>query len=735
MNGEFALIITAALCNLLVGSVVFSRAKSRLSNKLFLLVAVSVGSWCAGIALFLASANGPQARLLVNLYYFSAWCIGLSIWAFSRVWLGKKLPRLALLFSLFVILPLVVLVLDPRLIVTAVRFHPHLGVTFNPLTQIFYSVGFIGSFCLGVYELWRGMGKSVGLQRSQLKLMVVGFLSAGLLGIICNLILPWFGVYELIWLGPICSVLFVGSVAYAIVKHRLFDIHSFIVRSMAYVMSLIFLAATYGLVVFGVLKLAFHLDVGLWTQVFIAAATAFAAILFGTIKSFFDRVSNRLFYHDAYDSQELLDRLNRLFVINTDLEQLLRQTSTILEENLHAEYCLFGIKESGENPSRIIGRGAHRDFRPEDVSAIRRATPTIHHKIIVTDELEGAHESLRRLFESNDIAVLGRLTASTRHNTEGLGYLVLGPRRSGNPYTSSDIRILEIIVNELVIAIENSLRFEEISHFNETLQDRVNIATHKLRQTNDKLQALDATKDEFITMASHQLRTPLTSVKGYLSMVLEGDAGKLNAQQEQLLTQSYASSQRMVYLISDLLNLSRLNTGKFVIEPSPVDLRNVVLAEIDQLRETAKSRGVTIAYANPASFPKLMLDETKIHQVIMNFIDNAIYYTPAGGSITVSLRETPTAVEYLVEDTGIGVPKAEQHRLFTKFYRAPNAQRARPDGTGLGLFMAKKVIVAQGGAIIFDSVEGKGSTFGFRFSKAKHMAPSAQPTPKAAVAK
>jgi len=208
-------------------------------------------------------------------------------------------------------------------------------------------------------------------------------------------------------------------------------------------------------------------------------------------------------------------------------------------------------------------------------------------------------------------------------------------------------------------------------------------------------------------------------------MVLEGDAGKLNANQAKLLQQSYISSQRMVYLISDLLNLSRLNTGRFVIESTPVDLGEVVQGEIDQLAETAKSRDLTLAFKKPASLPLLMLDETKIHQVVMNLMDNAIYYTPAGGKVTVELRETPTAVEYMVHDTGIGVPKDIQHKLFTKFYRAQNAQQARPDGTGLGLFMARKVVAAQGGSIIFDSVEGKGSTFGFRFSKARHLAPAA----------
>jgi signal transduction histidine kinase len=200
-------------------------------------------------------------------------------------------------------------------------------------------------------------------------------------------------------------------------------------------------------------------------------------------------------------------------------------------------------------------------------------------------------------------------------------------------------------------------------------------------------------------------------------MVLDGDAGKISSLQRKLLNQSFISSQRMVYLISDLLNLSRLRTGKFVIEPTACNLADMVKGEIEQLVETAKSRNLKLTYNKPEHFPTYMLDETKLRQVIMNFVDNSIYYTPSGGKIEVNLVEKPESIEFTVIDNGIGVPKDEQHHLFSKFYRANNAKRARPDGTGLGLFMAKKVIIAQGGAIIFKSIEGKGSTFGFTFAK------------------
>lgn len=299
----------------------------------------------------------------------------------------------------------------------------------------------------------------------------------------------------------------------------------------------------------------------------------------------------------------------------------------------------------------------------------------------------------------------------SRHRIVGL--MAVGFTKDKSTINEKDQSLIERISEAVGIAVDNKLLFEQNQ-----------LVLRQLQNTNEKLKALDETKDEFISMASHQLRTPLTSVKGYLSMVLEGDAGETNEMQHKLLDQAFVSSQRMVYLIADLLNVSRLRTGKFVIDAVPTNLAELVEGELSQLKETAKAHNLEFTYKKPAKFPLLMLDETKIRQVVMNFADNAIYYTPAGGHIKVEVEETPKTIEFRVTDDGLGVPKAEQHHLFTKFYRAGNAKKARPDGTGLGLFMAKKVIAAQGGSLIFKSEEGKGSTFGFVFEKSKLKPPT-----------
>ncbi|MGC1177325.1 MAG: GAF domain-containing sensor histidine kinase [Candidatus Saccharimonadales bacterium] len=320
-------------------------------------------------------------------------------------------------------------------------------------------------------------------------------------------------------------------------------------------------------------------------------------------------------------------------------------------------------------------------------------------------------EDIKRVKQQLPLKSLYVVKLLARRHLAGL--LVVGFLNSTTQLTQADTDLLDRLSESIGVALDNKLLFEENQY-----------VLRQLRDTNAKLRALDETKDDFISMASHQLRTPLTSIKGYISMVLEEDAGKITPTQRDMLGQAFFSSQRMVYLIADLLNVSRLKTGKFVIEAKAVDLAQVVAEEIDQLTETAKVRGLTLTYDKPKTFPQLMLDETKTRQVIMNFVDNAIYYTPAGGHITVQLVNNPTTIELKVIDDGIGVPKSEQHHLFTKFYRAGNARKARPDGTGLGLFMAKKVVIAQDGSLIFESQEGKGSTFGFILSKRKLGVPA-----------
>ncbi len=391
-----------------------------------------------------------------------------------------------------------------------------------------------------------------------------------------------------------------------------------------------------------------------------------------------------------------------------DLRELLSRSATLIAQTFNAADASFVVYTSEATAEQVgCGRYGHVSYR--EARWLDTEIKTLTSETIVRDALRSEDELIRRLMVSHRVAIILPLV----HQGNLAGYLFLGEhKRKG--YSARDIRVIGSIADELVIAIENALSVEKIKELNARLEQRVDAATKELRKSNAQLQKLDEAKDEFISMASHQLRTPLTSIKGYISMLMEGDVGKVTPDQKHLLSEAFVSSERMVRLIGDFLNVSRLQTGKFVIDKRPVNLARLVQHEIDGLETNASARGITFSYKSPKNIPDLELDENKIQQVVMNFADNAIFYSKEKTKIIVTLKKVGDEVEFTVKDNGIGVPEEEQAKLFNKFFRATNARRVRPDGTGVGLFLAKKVITDHGGGVIFESIEGKGSTFGFR---------------------
>lgn len=722
MRPQAFLLLAIAVPNFILGSFILLRNVRDRINIFFALFAFWVGFWALGLAGFILSNNSETALYWAQGYYIAAALIAVTFLAFSISFTGKwgnysNREKLATLIPAALIIGL--LLFYPAFHMNGIKYNDWgKEVILNGYGYLAYSVYFVIYVIPGFIIMMNALQRAKGVSRLYLKYVFIGLVLAFSFGATFNLLYPALGNYRYIWAGPLFTLLYISITSYAIIKHRLFDIRLFVARSLGYALSIFSIGAIYGLIAFSVVSgFAFNQSgVTLEQQVIYTILAVTIAFTFQPMKRFFDRFTNSIFYRDAYEPQQLLDSLNKVLVGTIELNELLSNAANVIGNTIKAEFTFFGIKEINGAKRRIIGFGV-KDFDEVEIKTVRANTPKTKQKILVVDELNDKDASLRSVLRKNNIAVIVRLTDTPERAVEGLGYIVLGAKKSGNPYSGQDVKTLEIIADEMVIAIQNALRFEEIQNFAKTLEDKVDVATRDLRNANEKLKALDQTKDDFISMASHQLRTPLTSVKGYVSMVLEGDVGKVSKKQEQLLNQAFVSSQRMVYLIADLLNVSRLKTGKFVIEAKETNLSDVIEGEIAQLTETAKGRDLEVKYHKPKGFPALMLDETKIRQVIMNFADNAVYYTPAGGHIDIILEDKGETIEFRVEDDGIGVPKSEQHHLFNKFYRAGNAKKARPDGTGLGLFMAKKVVVAQGGAIIFKSTEGKGSVFGFSFAK------------------
>lgn len=220
-------------------------------------------------------------------------------------------------------------------------------------------------------------------------------------------------------------------------------------------------------------------------------------------------------------------------------------------------------------------------------------------------------------------------------------------------------------------------------------------------------------KTEFVTLAAHQLRTPLSGIKWALRMLIDEGEG-LSPLLKEGLDKAYASNERMINLVNDLLNATRIEEGRYVYKPVPGDFQKLVDDMITTYEPVAKEKKVELKINKPKEgLPPVAFDTEKMNMAVQNLIDNAIKYTASGGKVTVTTKveEGGKDVRLSVEDTGVGIPPAQKDRIFSKFFRAENVMRMETVGNGLGLFIAKNIVESHGGKIWFTSELNKGTTF------------------------
>ena len=276
-----------------------------------------------------------------------------------------------------------------------------------------------------------------------------------------------------------------------------------------------------------------------------------------------------------------------------------------------------------------------------------------------------------------------------------IGILLLGINRSYELLSKFEKDSITSLIDVTAVAVDKALVYDQLSHL------------------NVQLQALDKARAEFITLASHQLRTPPATLKWYLGSLANGDYGKLEPEAQQIVEKAQVTNNGLISLIDDLLNVSRIERGKmeFLFEPS--DLTTITKLAVDQLVPQALVKGVELIYHPPLSpLPLIMADQEKLRQVINNMIDNSIKYTPKG-TVTVSLFEKDENVCVSVADTGKGISEDQLRTLFGKYNRGKDSAM-QSTGLGLGMYLAKVVIEQHKGKIWAESDGvGHGATFTF----------------------
>ncbi|MDD5606566.1 MAG: ATP-binding protein [Candidatus Pacebacteria bacterium] len=225
---------------------------------------------------------------------------------------------------------------------------------------------------------------------------------------------------------------------------------------------------------------------------------------------------------------------------------------------------------------------------------------------------------------------------------------------------------------------------------------------------------LEKAKTDFVTLAAHQFRTPTSAIKWALSMILEENSNDLTKQQKALIQKTYNINNRMISLINNLLDFAKTEKGEQLLKPSLSKIDDFILNIIKSNQERIDKKQINLTFEPPQnSLPKVMIDPIKMKIAVENILDNAIRYTYERGEINIYFKKTEQEISVYFKDTGVGIPKSQQNKVFSYFFRGSNILPIHTEGIGLGLFLTKSIIEAHGGRIWFESVENKGSIFAF----------------------
>ncbi len=428
------------------------------------------------------------------------------------------------------------------------------------------------------------------------------------------------------------------------------------------------------------------------------------AVSFSPIRYAMEELIRQVFPGTDYDSHALVKRLNMISYSSltlNDLSRLFIQEFALSLDVPESAFVFF------ENSSYLVKTSDHfqnlLSLKKSELDLIIRyiGHTTSPLKNLKSDE---ANDILR----SHHIRIIVPLTV----NTQLTGLLILGSKYHQRPYTTKDIKVLDAIAPKIGFAVKNAHTFERVERKNEKLITELQDANEKLRLANRQLRRDDKLKDEFVYIATHELKNPVTAMRGYLSLIKENFYGKVPAKLKTAMIQIDTSNQQLINLLNNLLQIARAEAQRLDIHTAPVVICKVIDEVSRDIAPILEQKNLRLEHVCQNTSISVMADRERLREIINNLLSNAVKYSEKG-TIQINHEIHQDQLITHIKDEGVGISTPDQKKIFTRFFRVQEEAAKGIPGTGLGLFICKQLIEKMGGRIWFTSTPHQGSTFSF----------------------
>jgi len=443
---------------------------------------------------------------------------------------------------------------------------------------------------------------------------------------------------------------------------------------------------------------------------------------------------------------EALQTVSKLISTTLDEEEIYERLDNSIKEQFSFNKYLTITYDKNRMPHARLTHGF-------DVQKVQTIISQIENDTSLYEALKDGHifssintptqrrEAIVRIFDVEHFVISPILTQNGM-----IGVIFVSYQSATSTVTEGDEELVSILANQIGQSLENARLFEEVFRSSKSLETKVQDRTKQLATALDDVKTISKTKSEFISAVSHELRTPLTSIKGYASLLMSGKLGEIPNKVKERLNKINTHSDNLVKLINDLLDISRIESGKAEMNIGKCNLKLMVDNVEDLLTPQMKEKNITFESDIDKKIPIMMLDSSQVERIFINLVSNAIKFTPEKGNISISAQlktddprqskvdaskqmfslDDPTVnkqsinitqsiqvVEVRITDTGIGISEEDLKRLFDEFFRVENQVNQNVKGTGLGLSLAKKIVEAHSGRMWVTSKVGEGTTFHF----------------------